>query len=579
MAALKLEHSDVAEHQVSIMQQSREFWMEGHLCDVVLKSQDGTEHRCHSLVLSAASKFLKNLLVGPFLEADQVRQGKPVEMAASAATVSALLDYLYGGQPEMQVEDSLELLRLADAYELPKLTVALEAKLCGWLANAPAESALKLLQHAQSQSLYDLQAACEDKVAANFESCTQHPDFLKLSPGQLAKLLPREDLVVSREDVVLKAVFTWFNSSKDRAPALGVLLQQVDFPSISLGNLSRIGHFAASLGPNGTDLQREVAEAVRAHRKRSSGDVSDAVFQPKRRCLSNWSPDLGASTEDSGKLLFSTPHQMLGSMQWHNGTIYAPYSTKAGNGSKSFSIMCWKPGDSELRTVVGEGTTMAGINDLSLPLHCPHCEMAVLPDGEILVAVKARNRLVGFKNGIGRLLLSDSDLSSLCCSPNGVVYGLHQNGQEVSKLVGSTLQPLFDSKDLPAELQFKANSIFVTKEETLYLTDTTDRILRISAGESKPVAVGKPPDSVSKYFSVFVGESGKIYICDSPGPKVLAFHPGDTTFTEVVRWPKSPDWRWFQSVLVQGRSLYVSVVSSRRTGVYEYFLPPELQLE
>ena len=110
MAAVKIEHADLLQHSLGILQQFREFWMEDHLCDVVLKSSDGAEHRAHAAVLSAASNFLKNLLGGSFLEADRVQRGQPVEIAASKAAVSALLDYIYGGQPEVNLEASLELL-------------------------------------------------------------------------------------------------------------------------------------------------------------------------------------------------------------------------------------------------------------------------------------------------------------------------------------------------------------------------------------------------------------------------------------------------------------------------------------
>ena len=83
------------------MEQFREFWMENHLCDVVLKSNDGAEHSAHAAVLSAASTFFKKLLGGSFVEANQVQRGQPVEITASNAAVSALLDYIYGGQPEV----------------------------------------------------------------------------------------------------------------------------------------------------------------------------------------------------------------------------------------------------------------------------------------------------------------------------------------------------------------------------------------------------------------------------------------------------------------------------------------------
>ena len=67
MGAVKLDHSDQAQHRASIMHQLRQFWMDDHLCDVVLKSHDGAEHRAHTAVLSAASVFFKNLLGGSFL--------------------------------------------------------------------------------------------------------------------------------------------------------------------------------------------------------------------------------------------------------------------------------------------------------------------------------------------------------------------------------------------------------------------------------------------------------------------------------------------------------------------------------
>ena len=69
---MKLRHSKLACHQQGLMQQLRDFWKEGHLCDVVLKSIDGIEHPVHRNVLSAASATLKALLCAPFREAEQI---------------------------------------------------------------------------------------------------------------------------------------------------------------------------------------------------------------------------------------------------------------------------------------------------------------------------------------------------------------------------------------------------------------------------------------------------------------------------------------------------------------------------
>lgn len=67
MGAVKIEHSDQAQHRAGIMQQLRQFWMDDHLCDLFLKSDDGAEHRAHTAVLSAASMPFKTLLGGSFL--------------------------------------------------------------------------------------------------------------------------------------------------------------------------------------------------------------------------------------------------------------------------------------------------------------------------------------------------------------------------------------------------------------------------------------------------------------------------------------------------------------------------------
>ena len=74
MGAVKIDHADPAEHRAGIMQQLRQFWMHDHLCDVMLKSSDGTVHRSHMVVLSTANKFFETLLGGPFLEAKRVQE-------------------------------------------------------------------------------------------------------------------------------------------------------------------------------------------------------------------------------------------------------------------------------------------------------------------------------------------------------------------------------------------------------------------------------------------------------------------------------------------------------------------------
>ena len=199
--------------------------MENHLCDVVLKSTDGAEHRAHTALISATSMPFKKMLSGSFLEADHVQRGQPVEMAASKAAVSALLDYMYGGQPEVNLEAGLELLRLAEAYDLPKLAGAIEA---AFRASLDSSDALRVLQEAHG--LDDLKVACEEIVAKDFETCSQHPDFGKLSASQLARILKRSDLAVFREEAVLKCIFQMAQCLQGQERLSGYLVATCGFP-------------------------------------------------------------------------------------------------------------------------------------------------------------------------------------------------------------------------------------------------------------------------------------------------------------------------------------------------------------
>ena len=565
MVAVKFEHSNLAEHQSGIMDQMRALWMENHLCDIVLKCNDGAEHCAHGALLSAASVYFKNLLGGPFLEANQVQRKQPVKIDASKAAVSALLDYIYGGQPEASLETSLELLRMAEAYDLPKFASAIET---GLLKSLDGVQALRILQ--ETHGLYSLKAACEEKVAEDFEACSKHPDFGKLGATQLARILKREDLVVSREELVLKGVFNWVQISNN-GNFLGTLLQHVDFQSFSIENLLRIGRCTLS-GPNAEELQREVAEALKS---RLSNVQSSQDFQPKRRCLEHWTPELGASIEASWREVLPL---RCNSLSLHEGHIYA--TDFGGN------VLCWNPGDpASARVVVGPAVGTTGVTDLGSP-----CDLAVSPTGQIFVRDYENDRLVRFEDGCGHLVCDGVGGSDgLFCSPQGVIY-VPLDGTEhgkVQKLVGSTLETFIDSENLPQDMQFSAKAIFVTKDEVIYMTDALDRILRIDPAESlEPVVMGQIPNPDNQtllLWGLFVteGETGEtIYVAEYESRKVFALRPGDGTPSELFRLP---DALHPTDLLAQGRSLYVSteddVDEPTAGGVYELLLPPELQLD
>ena len=357
---------------------------------------------------------------GSFLEAQRVQHKQPVEIAASKEAVSALLDYIYDGQPEVPVEVALEVMRLAEAYDLPKLAGDIEA---GILACLDSSVALQVLQEAHG--LHSLRDACEDKVAEEFETCSEHPDFGKLGASQLARILKRDDLAVSREETVVSATFTWNKVCKDEH-AFRMLLQHVQFQALSIENLLRLSRTALS-GLSGGDLHREV-EGTLTSRRRTQIQI---CFSRRGVAATHWSPVLGASTAE----LYT-----------------ARFSSKG-------SILCWKPGGPATcaRPVAGEGATVTGINDLG-----SRCFLAISPSGEMLVSDWENRMILRFQNGSGDVVVGNADVGALFCSPSGVLYVVSRERRTVQRLVGSTLETVIASESLPVDMQFEAWRVFVT---------------------------------------------------------------------------------------------------------------------
>ena len=568
---MKLHHSELACHQQGLMQQLRDFWKEGHLCDVVLKSIDGIEHPVHRNVLSAASAALKALLCAPFREAEQIRQGKPIEMSASSGVVGALLDYIYGGEPDVSSTDAVELLRLAGAYGLPCLAEAVEADL---LASLDSRIALQLLQEAVIWGLPDLRWACEEQVAHDFQRCTLHEGFLKLSAVQLQRILHRDDLKVSREEVVVEALFKWARVSKERHKEMSLMLYHVDFPSLSSSNLNGLRLAAQSLGPAGGDLECEVKQALSLHTKRAMSEAS-WVHRPKRRCLSHWAAGLGGSWKRDcvGKKVTASIDKCQQHFTWHEGAFF--FGRLEPN-----QILSCKRGEEFLRVVAGQGAPINGFNQLQMMRG-----LAMSPNGEMIVGhgdAYTATQLLSFQNGVGKVLVDVPKLQDVCCSPNGVIYVSDAGGARVQRLEGSQLIPVVNSDELPKDFTFRAYSIVVVKEEVLYISDwENSRILRFLQGTSVPTVVADFRDKGhADLCGLFVTEDERIFVCDFEHRRILMTEAGEETCSEldVSHLGKPVDLfvaDRLLNVLIQEQA---GVQRQCKASIYQFVLPQRLEL-
>ena len=175
----------------------------------------------------------------------------------------------------------------------------------------------------------------------------------------------------------------------------------------------------------------------------------------------------------------------------------------------------------------------------------------------------------------------------MACSPTGVVYFLapgDRPGQVVRKLVGSTLETVIASENLPEDQQFSGGmAIFVTKEEAVYFTDDSKkRILRFNPAESLDEPVVAAHHFSREVYDLFVAEAGTIYFVASECT-LFAVRPDGTAPIEVLQ---PPDPYCPSSVLAKDKSLYVGYLRYSDPGMEiesgclcEYLLPPALELK
>ncbi len=608
---IKLEHATLACHEHSLIERLRIFRSEEHLCDVILRSVDGTHHHAHRNVLSAASAELKTLLSGPFKEVDQINKGQPINITASASVLHAMLEFIYGAQPEITKTDALELLPLSRAYGLHELAITIQRPLCASLDN---QLALEILQ--QHCEFPELRFACEEHVATNFQECLLKEDFLKISGLQLQRILKREDLNVSTEEVVLESLFKWAKASKDRSTEMCFLFSHIDFQSFARCTLNHLQHMAQSLGPNGMELECQIQEALRLrfggsasvrHQPDSDDDDEDVPYihinhpkkrclsdddggvrpykhHPKRRCLTEWSESLGAHQKNSrGHMVVELPKVgEFNRLDWHETSFVLA-------DERNSRVVSCKPGEKDKGLVALLAPTNPELGIHGIRHFKGSLSHAITPQGNLFVAAELHGsgfvdkwNLVCFCGAGGKVdqMHQMDGFFNMCCSPNGQLYVLDLHGSRIQKLENSTLRPLITSSELPKEQCFQANYIFASKKEVIYLTDGLHRrILSIDGTSNLHVVADfetyqpKKPEILS---GLCVTEDEQIFVADRENCQILMKNPGEKTWCSILDMSKMGSYPL--DVLVQDGFLNV-LVYGLTNGVYQCALPPKLQLD
>ena len=233
-------------------------------------------------------------------------------------------------------------------------------------------------------------------------------------------------------------------------------------------------------------------------------------------------------------------------------------------------IVRWKPGTDQVQVVAGQGAQVNGVDDLGDCL-----VVAVSPKGEIVVGDINNKRLVKFGDGQGEVLIEEKGKPFF--SPNGILYMISKNGEQVRRLDGAMLRSVIASDDLPQEQQFRANRCVASKDEVIYLSDNRNkRILRLSPGDSEVTIVGSAAAERDLCGLTLDGEI--VYVADEALHKIWSFRVGESVGQTALDLTHI-DGAWPSDVLVQDGSMYVLYRPLGGGFVSRHPLPAPINLE
>lgn len=250
--------SEVSGHARMVLREMHSLQQHGHLCDVVLRV-DGHKVKAHRAVLSGSSPYFKAMFTGNLCESEKEEIDlKSVDKAA----INVLVDFAYTGRIAVTHANVQSLLPAANLFQMNSVK-----KLCCEFLQAQlhATNCLGITHFAEVHACRELQAFGDKFIAAHFQELSQSEEFCQLIFEELTKILSRDDLNVSSEEVVFDALDTWLNYDPNRRQCyLGRALQCIRLPQLTQKTLTKLYETHPFIKEN--DLcQEQVNKALQYH--------------------------------------------------------------------------------------------------------------------------------------------------------------------------------------------------------------------------------------------------------------------------------------------------------------------------
>ena len=211
----------------------REMQQKGQLCDVVLEADCGHQINAHRVVLSGCSPYFGGMFLNNLVESTQrvvyIRQ-------LDSDILEAVVAFAYNSEIRLQGDRVLLLLVAADLLQVHTLF----DECCSYLSTRLCpDNCLSLKALAELHGCKSLLQICTEFAMEHFEEIVQCEEFLQLPSDQLIDFIARDEVRVSCEEQVYKAVLQWvYHDIESRRDDFKEIISHVRLPFVSSEFLS-----------------------------------------------------------------------------------------------------------------------------------------------------------------------------------------------------------------------------------------------------------------------------------------------------------------------------------------------------
>lgn len=201
------------------------FKQNAELCDVIIRTDDGTEIAAHRVVLSACSPYFRAMFTTSFLESRKpIVELKDVDGAA----LNDLIDYFYTSRLHVHYMNVESIIMLASVLQVEDLIQKCEVYL---RRNINHKNSLGLQAFAQHFSLHNLKEHATRYSCWHFNNIKDEEEFMLLPGNLLLQLVSNDSLKAPSEEYILEAVIKWLLFDiKNRKDHIPEILSHVRFP-------------------------------------------------------------------------------------------------------------------------------------------------------------------------------------------------------------------------------------------------------------------------------------------------------------------------------------------------------------